>query len=276
MIDFPRLRASLLVAVSVACVSLSSTANAQNSGAWVEISGYRPSIHTTVNVTPNDQLSPPRSISFEDDLALADSETLPAINAGVWLSKSWNLQFDYYNVSRRSNYVIDREIEFDGAIFPVNGTIESRFTSDVYRVTLGRRIFESDTLRAGVELGVHLTNFKMGLSGEAVIDGGMVEVAAKNRTLLAPLPTLGLNVEFDVSDRITIGANTDYFRLKTSKFKGEMLAVEARAGYAITDKLQAGVLYRLVDYQYRFKKSDVSGSVDYRFSGPGLFLRLEL
>lgn len=276
MINFLRLRAGLFVAVSAVCVSLSSTAKAEDSGAWIEVSGYRPSINTIVTITPNDQLTPARSIDFEDDLGLGDSEVLPAINAGIWLSSSWNLQADFYKVSRKASYAIDHEVEFDGAIFPVNGNIDSRFVSDVYRITLGYQFLDNGPVRAGVELGLHLTNFEIGLAGDAVVDGEMIQVTAKKQELLAPLPTLGLNVEFDVSDRLTIGANADYFTLKTSKFKGEMLSVEARAGYALTDKLHAGVLYRLVDYEYRFNKDTVSGSVEYRFSGPGLFIRLDL
>lgn len=270
-------RAVFSTVVLGVCVGLSSVAQARDTKAWIEIGGSLASIDTIVTITPSDQEIPAASINFEDDLAFSKRESLPEISAGIWLSDSWYLQGDFYKISRKSSHSIDREIEFDGVTFPVSVNVDGQFSSDVYRMAVGYQFLDTETVRVGAELGLHLTSFEVGLEGDAVVDGEILPTASsRQRDLLAPLPTLGLYAEFDLTDNLTVGADVNYFTLGISNFKGEMLNFEAKASYAITGGLRAGIMYRVVNYEFEFEKDTFSGSVEYQFSGPGLFVRLEL
>lgn len=277
MTDQFRIRAIFPIVALGMSLAFSGAAQARDTKAWVEVGGSLPSIDTVATITPSDQQIPSASINFEDDLAFSKRELLPEIRAGIWLSDSWNLQADFYKIARSSNHSIDREIEFDGVTFPVSANVDSRFSSDVYRLTVGYQFLDSETVRLGAQLGLHLTSFEVALEGEAIINGEVLPTASrKRRDLLAPLPTLGLYAQFDLTDDLTLAADVNYFTLGISGFKGEMLNFEAKASYALTDGLRGGVMWRVVNYEFEFEKDTFSGSVEYNYSGPGLFLRLEL
>lgn len=94
----------------------------------------------------------------------------------------------------------------------------------------------------------------------------------RRRDLLAPLPTVGLYATYQIAPRLTGSVRGDFLALKVGDYKGNLINAQASLGYRVTKNIGIGAMYRFVRYRLEISKSNWDGRVDYRFSGPALYL----
>lgn len=266
--------AKMACLASVAGIALSATpaaAQALNDKYWIEVSAYFPKANTTVNVSRPGL--PGTEIDMESDLDLDDSETLPAIYAGARLGKRWVVAGEYYGLDRTGSRTVDRDIDFDGATFPVGVEVSSKMQSDIYRLTVGYAVFRNDRAELGAAIGLHATNFEIALQGDADVGVGVIRQQNSKRTFLAPMPTVGVFGTFEVTPRVILTGRADYLSLDIGDYDGSILNAQAAISYKVTDMIEVGAAYRYVDYGLDVDKGRYTASVDYDFSGPAVFIR---
>lgn len=266
--------AKMACLASVAGIALSATpaaAQALNDKYWIEVSAYFPKANTTVNVSRPGL--PGTEIDMESDLDLDDSETLPAIYAGARLGKRWVVAGEYYGLDRTGSRTVDRDIDFDGATFPVGVEVSSKMQSDIYRLTVGYAVFRNDRAELGAAIGLHATNFEIALQGDANVGVGVIRQQNSKRTFLAPMPTVGVFGTFEVTPRLILTGRADYLSLDIGDYDGSILNAQAAIAYKVTDMIEVGAAYRYVDYGLDVDKGRYTASVDYDFSGPAVFIR---
>lgn len=266
--------AKMACLVSVAGIALSATpaaAQALNDKYWIEVSAYFPKANTTVNVSRPGL--PGTEIDMESDLDLDDSETLPAIYAGARLGKRWVIAGEYYGLDRTGSRTVDRDIDFDGATFPVGVEVSSKMQSDIYRLTVGYAFIHTDRAELGAAIGLHATNFEIALQGDADVGVGVIRQQDSKRTFLAPMPTVGVFGTFELTPKLVLTGRADYLSLDIGDYDGSILNAQAALAYRVTDMIEVGAAYRYVDYALDIDKGRYTASVDYDFKGPALFIR---
>lgn len=266
--------AKMACLVSVAGIALSATpaaAQALNDKYWIEVSAYFPKANTTVNVSRPGL--PGTEIDMESDLDLDDSETLPAIYAGARLGKRWMVAGEYYGLDRSGSRSVERDINFDGATFPVGVEVSSKMQSDIYRLTVGYAFIRTDRAELGAAIGLHATNFELSLQGDTQTDIGVIRRQNHKRTFLAPMPTVGVFGTFEVTPKLVLTGRADYLSLDIGDYDGSILNAQAALAYRVTDMIEVGAAYRYVDYGLDVDKGRYTASIDYDFKGPALFIR---
>jgi hypothetical protein len=235
---------------------------------WIEASGYRPSIDTQASVSRPG--APGTELDLETDLELNKHETLPALYGGARWGR-WVVAGEYYALDRNGTRTLSRDIVFDGTTYALSSVVESKLSSDIYRVTLGYAFLRGPQYEAGAAIGLHATDFGISLDGEPV--GGGAGRESRRRNFLAPMPTLGVFGTYQPTPKIVLTARADYLSMKIDDFDGSILNVQAAASYRVTDNIEVGVAYRHVDYGLHVEKDSYTAAVDYDFNGPALFLR---
>lgn len=71
-----------------------------------------------------------------------------------------------------------------------------------------------------------------------------------------------------------LGWRADFFSLKHRGCDGRLLNGQANLVYRATPHLALGGGLRHVDYKLREDRGDIQGKVDYRFTGPQLFVEM--
>lgn len=213
-------------------------------------------------------------IDFEDDLGMRASKTLPALEIGWRINDDWLLQGQYYALNRRTEATLDRDIVVDDVVYPVSARVGAGFDSPVYRFTINNLVFQGERLEIGLGIGLHATNFKVFIEGEASVPGvGGTSFRREERSIFAPLPTVGAIGQWEPAPRFTLFGRLDWLSLSIDDYSGRLLNAEASASYSLFKWLDVGASYRYVDYRLSVDKNDWSGRLRYQFSGPSLFLR---
>ena len=266
-----------LTALSIAAagwiVVMASPAAADPAGdkSWIEVSGYRPAIDTKINFSRPG--APGAVIDLESTLGLGNRETLPAVYAGTHIGRHWVVTAEYFALSRSGTQNIGRDITFDGVTYPASASVSGVFDTNVYRATIGYDIVRNDMVEFGAGIGLHATNFKVGLNGQGRIGNSSLQSENRVETFLAPLPTLGVYANFAPSPKVSIRGRVDYLSLHVGDYNGSLINTQGEVGYRVVKNFEIGASYRYVKYNFGVTKPDYSGNVKYGFNGPALFLR---
>ena len=253
-------------------LAVPASAQALQSRYWVEASAFWPDIDTNVSVsTPGGRVG--TDISLESDLNLRDRKTLPAFLAGARLWDRVTIIGEYYALNRSGSASVARDITFDDVTYPAGARVNSSFESDVYRLALGYSFIRRENLELGAAIGLHATNFEATLSGDGQVGNIPVQNQRRTRDLIAPMPTVDLYGGYQVTPRLTLAGRVDYMSLSSGKYDGSILNTEARASYRVWKNVGVGAMYRYVDYDFDVEKKRWTGRLDYKFSGPALFLQ---
>ena len=259
-------------ALGAALLAFASSANAQavDDRYWLQVQAFWPDIDTTVEVS-NTAGTRGTEIDLESDLKLTDRKTLPAIFGGARIGERWMVVGEYYALNRSASASASRDLVFDDVTFPSGATISSEFKTDVYRLGVGYSFIKNDKADVGVVVGLHVTQFTVGLKGQGHVGGAALSTENRKRDALAPLPTVGLYGTYQAMPKLTLNGRVDYLSLKVSDYDGRLVNVQASAAYRVWKNVDVGVMYRYVDYNLGIEKDRWNGEVSYTFKGPALF-----
>jgi hypothetical protein len=204
------------------------------------------------------------SLSFEDDLGLDDSKTMPAFLASVRLGQRWRIEFEYLSLSRDNSRAVSRTINWGDRSFTVGTVVSSNFDTDIYRLSGGYSFIKDNRSELGVALGFHVTDFDLGLSAAGV--------GAQSADALAPLPTIGLYGAYAFTPRWLLSGRLDYFSLSHGDYDGSLVNASVGVDYRIARNFGVGIAYRHVDYDLTVTRNRFNGGVEYKFNGPVFYL----
>jgi opacity protein-like surface antigen len=236
---------------------------------WLQLQAFSPGIESTARADALRTSRPGTEISFESDLGLSDTETLPSVLLGMRFFDNWRVDFEYYSLKRDATRVTDRQIDFGDESFDLATQLSSSFESVIYRLTVGYSFVKSQEVDLGLALGLHLTDFELALSSASNL-GSTVKREAKDA--LAPLPTIGFYGSYAISPAFNIRGRADLLSLKYGDYDGSLTNVELTVDWRFSSNLSIGAGYRYVNYELGVSSSSWNGEVNYRFDGPILFV----
>lgn len=266
------MRFVLVGAGAAALLAAPAAAQQAEDESWVKVSAFIPSVDTRVSVArPGDEAFT-TLIDLESDLDLSDRDVLPAAALGTRLGENWRIEGEFFTLGRRGVKTLERDIIFDGVTYPVSASIESEFSSDTYRLSIGYSFIREENYELGAAVGAHVTGFTIALEGEGTVGGVSGSTQVRRREVLAPVPTLGLYGNYRPAPRLNLVGRVDYLSLKIDDYDGRLLNLEAGASYEVIKNLRLGALYRLVDYRLEIEKDTYSGLIEYDYNGPMIFV----
>jgi hypothetical protein len=249
-----------------------ANAQALQSRYWLEASAYWPNIDTTVRVTGT-RGRVGTDINLESDLNLRDRKGLPAFLAGARIGDRVTIIGEYYALDRSGSAQASRDITFDDVVYPAGVQVDSSFESDVYRLAVGYSFIRRDNLEVGAAIGLHATDFEATLSGDGQVGNTPIQTQRRKRDLVAPMPTVGLYGGYAITPKLTVAGRVDYMSLSAGSYDGSVINTEARASYRVWRNVGVGGMYRYVSYDFDVEKKRWTGNLDYKFSGPAIFLQ---
>lgn len=241
---------------------------------WLEASAYFPKIDSSLEVNSTANTAIGTEVDLEGDLGLDNDEILPAFLAGARLGSNFSIIGEYYAIGRDATKSLERAITIEGVTYPVNASVTTSFDTDIYRLVIGYSFVRNETMEIGGALGLHATNFDVGVEGMGSVGGAGATLQARSQDFLAPLPTIGLFANFQVAPNLTLGARADYLSLSIDDYDGRLLNAQARISYRVMRNVGLGVAYRHVDYRVEVDKERYQGRFEYEFSGPAVFIEV--
>ena len=239
---------------------------------WINVQAYYPKVDTNVRVSANTAQTVGTDIDFENDLDMDNKEVLPAVSVGARFGRVV-VGGDFFRLKRTGSVLLGRDITFDDVTYPVDARVDSGFSSNIYRLTVGYSFIRKPDLEIGGAIGAHVTSFRVSLSGEIEGSEQGFDLEGRRKKVLAPLPTLGLYGTWQPAPKVELTGRIDYLKLKIGDYDGKLVNAQAGVSYRIFNHASLGVAYRYVDYRLGVDKDAWNGRVRYKLHGPALVLQ---
>ena len=229
----------------------------------LQLGAYFPKVETTAYLNSTTRARG-TDISFEDDLGLDDRKGTFSVLGSVRLGERWKIEAEYLSLDRDSSRSISRTLNWGDRTYTLGTVVGGEFDSNIYRLSAGYSFVKNNQVELGAVLGLHVTDFKLSLNASGV--GGQTGDA------LAPLPTVGLYGAYAVTPRWLLSGRLDYFSLNYNDYDGQLVNFNVGVDYRFTRNFGIGLGYRHVDYDVTVSKNKYNGGINYKFSGPLLYV----
>jgi hypothetical protein len=257
------------VYLAAALLGTGAVVSAGASEAWdapftVQLGAFGANADTTVRYDAANGL-PGTSVSFETDLGLSDSKTLPQLDFLWRINARHGVEGSYVALKRDGTRIISGEIRFGDQVFPFNASVDSTFESDTLRVAYRY----SQVNDRGNELawlaGVHYTKMRARLSTSV---GSREEEASVD----FPLPTLGVRAGWRFAEGWRLAGMLQALKLKYGDYDGALYQATGGVEWAFMRQAYAGLGYNYYKYELTQEKPEEHVRFDYRFDGPVFYL----
>jgi hypothetical protein len=240
-----------------------------------DLGTYFMSSDTRVRVDELDGIGIGSTMHLEDTFGFED-ETVFRLE-GTWrFAQRHKLRAMYFSSTRTRTSTVHEVIEFGDASFLADASIKAKFDFDILELVYEYAFLRGDGYELGASVGVHNVEFNVGLSGEAVVDGGSISGSREeNASADAPLPVIGLRATWRMGNSpLYLQAHAQYFDLDYGDFRGHLQDYQAGLLWRFSDHFGMGVAYNLFDTRVDADDGDdYRGMLDWKYEGVQIFLR---
>jgi hypothetical protein len=237
---------------------------------WGELEYYYPTISSTARLDNTQDNKPGTETHLEDDLGLADRKGTPYILLGTRFATNWRVEFEYYYLERSGDRHLSFPINWGDVDYQAGADIHTIFNTNVYRLVAGYSFYRTPMAEAGASIGLHTTEFKLGLSGQGD-RAGATGFQTETRNVLVPLPTLGLYGTYKFDDQWMVRGRFDFLSLTVDQYNGQLVNSMIAGDWRFNKNWGVGLGYRYVSYNLKATNDKFHGEVKYDFKGPTIY-----
>ena len=207
-------------------------------------------------------------LDSEGSMGLPEVKTIPLIY-GFWRpSPKHGLGFAYFSVRRDSELVaIDRNF----GDLSVEGRASLQDDTRFYQLAYNYTLFQDSRAFLFASLGITAIDLKYDFDafGVLLIDGEPVTTGSYTENLeqFAPIPMIGLDAWFAITDKWSFGARASFVAGEVSDVRALILESRIRAKYDFNENI--GLLIGLVyfDGDVTLNDTDLKTEINYGFEG---------
>jgi len=207
-------------------------------------------------------------VDGQDDLGFDNSDSVFRLDGYFKFNEKNRIDFNYFDLSQSSSKSIDRDIIWNGTVYPIDTTVYAELDFSIYKVAYTRTLMLRDRGYIGASLGVYVADIGANLYTDTnpQRDGGDVT---------APLPVIGLRGAYDLSDKWTFRAYGDFFFLEVGDFDGSLVDLYAGVDYQAFENVAFGAGYNSVRLDIGVDSTDLSGNLDWKYDGILVFVKFD-
>ncbi|NOR72841.1 MAG: hypothetical protein GQ467_03110 [Mariprofundaceae bacterium] len=221
----------------------------------------------------------PGRIDLENDLGLDSSLGVGRINGHWRFSDRHRLYFGYYKLHREKVRSLRNDI--GPIIIPalgINDTIlassnvSSTSSFEVFHLGYGYSFYKSESLELAAKLGLGLGQLKIDVSGTLnTLNNGTLISAAAGASVLVPLPTVGVTLDWAASERWVLKGNAGYFQVRTSGWNAGVADAGVAAEYRLFRNFGIGAGYSLLWIRGDIDRPNYFGELGWKTGGLQLY-----
>jgi len=198
---------------------------------------------------------------------------------GVWrISDRNHVQFMYFTNGVSRTKTLDQEIDWGDAVYGVGAEVNSRTRLSVYELGYEFAFIKKQSFELAASIGIHYTKVTIDLNGMATVTppGGppmTVQGEAKEASVPAPLPVIGLRMGWAFTDHFMLDAQVQAFDLSYDQFNGHWTDFKAGVSYMINKHFGVGLGYDDFSTHLSLNKSTFQGQLNLGYRGGLIYLR---
>jgi hypothetical protein len=176
------------------------------------------------------------------------------------------LDVSAFDLSQSATKVIARDITVGDTTYPIDTEVSSTLDLGIYKAAYTWMFLQKERGFLGASLGLYIADIGIGFGGGPGID-------RESRDFTAPLPVIGLRGEYALSSRWSIRGSAELFAFEYNAFDGSLYDIFAGIDFAMTDHLSLGLGFDAVQLDVAVRDSDITGDLNWAYSGAMLYLK---
>ena len=214
-------------------------------------------------------LTPGTDIELENDLGLETSSTVLRVSGHYWVKPKHRLDFSLFDLSRSSTNQIDESIEFGDESFDINTVVETASDLSILKAAYTYAVINRERGFLGITGGLYVAETQLTLQQQAL---GTFE----SEDLTAPLPVIGLRGEYEITDKITVRAAGEWFKISTGDVDGRLRDIYLGVDYGFNRRIAVGLAYNDVSMSIGASETGgFEGALDWGYDGFLLYFKID-
>ncbi len=201
-------------------------------------------------------------IDFEDDLGVDRRKALPMFGLQWRFAERHSVGLAYFELRRSGRAILEDEIRWGNAVYPVSADISSFFDTKVARLAYRYDFAPGERVDVWIGGGIHVTEMSAGVS-EATLGG--VDVSHS-----APLPMFTGALDFHLAPKWTLVAMAEWFGIEIGDIEGGLSHADLALRWQTWQKVGLSVGYNYFELDFEQGDADFKGLFDYSYKGPFL------
>jgi len=184
-------------------------------------------------------------------------------------SERHKLRFLWFNSSTSGSRTLQRDVEFDGEIYPVSAKVKADFSFDIYELAYEYALLHTDNYELNASIGLHMADLSMQLSAKAESSGGTLdEDISREASVAAPLPVIGVRGIWALPNNFWIDASAQYFALSIDEYDGSVTDLKAVVLWQPKKWVGISLGYNQFSVDVDVDADRFDGKLDWTYSGP--------
>lgn len=149
--------------------------------------------------------------------------------------------------------------------YAANSQLASKLDIALYRFFYNYSFHHDDKVELGASIGLYFADIKTSFAGNFICTGGpscsgpVQGSFSEDSTLIAPLPSIGVLLNYHFTPRLLGQARFDWFYVDTSQFKGAMNEIYVGLEYRLFKHFALGAAYNRLDVNLNYEPENSSG-----------------
>jgi hypothetical protein len=207
-------------------------------------------------------------VDLESDLGFDKSDTVFRVDGVFRFNEKHRIDASAFDLSRSASKRIQKDIEWNGELFPVDVQVEGNLDLSIYKLAYTWSFLRRDRGYLGATAGLYVADVSSSLAAESIsrsTSGGVT----------APLPVVGLRGQYDLAEKWSLRGSAEIFAIEYGDFSGSLYDVYAGLDYQLFERLALGLGINSVKINVGVDKGNFSGDLDWRYDGGLLFLKFD-
>ena len=220
------------------------------------------------------------SVDMEDLLGLDTTNLAFRVDAS-WRftdNRRHRLDFKWFSFRRDGSRTIGQDIHYEDEdgndqVIKAGTHVESFFDFDIYQLAYSYSFFQDDRIDLAGSLGLYVMPIDFGLTATGLVNVG----GSENFT--APLPTLGVRVDFAITPKWYFRSGLQVFYLEIGEFAGSIIDTQVAIEYLPWKHFGFGLGFDSLNVHIEadeedYPKIDFKGEVNFHYTGLLLYAKL--
>lgn len=211
-------------------------------------------------------VDPGTDVDLENDLGLDRSDSVFRVDAFYNFNEAHRIDVSWFDLSRTSSKEVERDIEWNGTLFPIDTAINSEFDLDIYKLAYTWSFLRKDGNFLGATAGLYIADTGTTLSADSI---GAREVTSAT----APLPVIGLRGQYFFAQKWSVRASGEFFFFEQNDWEGDLVDLYLGVDYELSRRMAVGLGFNSVTFDLGVSRENFTGQLDWGYSGALVFLR---
>jgi hypothetical protein len=176
-----------------------------------------------------------------------------------------SMGFSYYDVNRTGLAQLTRSVAVGDTTYGVGSQMTTNLDIGLYRFFYNYSFHHDDKVELAASVGMYFADIRASFTGSFACTGSPnctgapQAVLAENGKLFAPLPTLGLLVNYHFTPRLLGQARFDWFYVEFSQFKGSMTEMYLGLEYRLFKHVAVGAAFNRLNVSLNYNPDASTG-----------------